>query len=204
MRFAIATASLALWIGGTTSLGEGAAVPIEAKFGQHRLREAFDLRLKATEQSAPPASAFLPRSLFGARAIPALPGDGPVARIVVRRLGVDAIVVAGKGTHDELADGPTMIARTETANPVTVMAAHRDTHFLFIRDLRDGDDVSLQLVNGVTERYRVIRFETVRWDRFAYPLDPPRPILALTTCFPFGGTEYGGPWRRVAWAERIS
>jgi sortase A len=203
MRFIIAAASLALFIGGTTSLAEGATVPIEAKLAQHRLREMFELRLKATEQSAPAASALLPRGPFSARTVPALPGNGPVARIVVRRLGVDAIVLAGKGTHDELADGPTMIARTDAANPVTVMAAHRDTHFLFIRDLRVGDDVNLQLVNGMTERYRVIRFETVRWDRFGYPLDPSRPLLALTTCFPFGGTEYGGPWRRVAWAERV-
>lgn len=203
MRFIIASASLALCICGATSLAEGAAVPIEAKLAQHRLREVFELRLKATERSAPPASAFLPRSLSGPRPVTALPRNGPVARIVVRRLGVDAIVLAGKGTHDELADGPTMIARTDAANPVTVMAAHRDTHFLFIRDLRVGEDVNLQLVNGVTERYRVIQFETVRWDRFGYPLDPTRPMLALTTCFPFGGTEYGGPWRRVAWAERV-
>ncbi|WP_285712854.1 class D sortase [Erythrobacter oryzae] len=203
MRFIIAAASLALCVGGTTSLAGGAAVPIGAKLAQHRLREMFELRLKATGQSAPAASALLPRGPSGARAVPALPGNGPVARIVARRLGIDVIVLAGKGTHDELASGPAMIARTDVANPVTVMAAHRDTHFLFIRDLRVGDDVNLQLVNGVTERYRVIRFETVRWDSFAYPLDPSRPLLALTTCFPFGGTEYGGPWRRVAWAERV-
>lgn len=203
MRFAIAAASLSLCIGGATSLAQGAAVPIEAKLAQDRLREVFELRLKATGRSAPLASAFLPGRLSGSRHVPALPGNGPVARVVVPRLEVDVIVNAGKGTHEELADGPIMIARTDAINPVTVMAAHRDTHFLFIRDLRVGDDVSLQLVNGVTGRYRVVRFETVRWNRFSYPLDPPRPLLALTTCFPFGGTEYGGPWRRVAWAERV-
>lgn len=96
-----------------------------------------------------------------------------------------------------------MIKRGDDASPVTVLAAHRDTHFLFIRDLREGDEVSMQFVDGSVERYRVVRFETVRWDRFTYPLDPARPLLAMTTCFPFGGTEYGGPWRRIAWAEQM-
>lgn len=96
-----------------------------------------------------------------------------------------------------------MVRRGNAASAVTVLAAHRDTHFLFIRDLRKGDEVTLQFVTGAIERYRVTRFETVRWDEFAYPLDPAHPLLALATCYPFGGTEYGGPWRRVAWAEKL-
>jgi sortase A len=127
----------------------------------------------------------------------------PLARITVQRLGVRDVVLAGPVSHDALAKGPMMVKRGDAASPVTVLAAHRDTHFLFIRDLREGDIVTLQYVTGETERYRVAHFETVRWNEFAYPLDPPRPLLALATCYPFGGTEYGGPWRRVAWAERI-
>ena len=86
---------------------------------------------------------------------------------------------------------------------MTILAAHRDTHFLVVRDLLAGDEVRLQLVTGAVERYRVTRFETLHWDAFAYPRDPARAMLALATCYPFGGTEYGGPWRRVAWAERF-
>ena len=84
---------------------------------------------------------------------------------------------------------------------MTIVSAHRDTHFLFIRDLQQDDVVTLQSDKGEIERYRVVRFETVRWNEFSYPLDPARPLLALATCYPFSGTEYGGPWRRVAWAE---
>jgi sortase A len=97
-----------------------------------------------------------------------------------------------------------MLRHADAQSRVTVLAAHRDMHFLFIRDLREGDEVSLQFVTGAVERYRVTRFETIRWDRFAYPLDPACPLLALATCYPFDGTEYGGPWRRVAWVERIA
>jgi sortase A len=135
--------------------------------------------------------------------IAALPAKGPVARLTVERLGVRMIVSASDGSKETLDRAPTLLKRSGGENPVTILAAHRDTHFLFIRDLLAGDEIALQLVTGEVERYRVTRFETVRWDGFAYPGDPARPLLALTTCYPFGGTEYGGPWRRVAWAERI-
>jgi sortase A len=133
---------------------------------------------------------------------PVTPGK-PLARITVRRLAVRDVVLAGPASHDGMARGPMMVKRGDAASPITVLAAHRDTHFLFIRDLREGDIVTMQYVTGEVEHYRVTYLETVRWDEFAYPLDPPRPLLALATCYPFGGTEYGGPWRRVAWAERI-
>lgn len=208
-RRAIGVAALALCLSGAISLAEGVAVPIKADLAQNRLRQVFEQRLHAATPAAAaapaPALGRLPRTLARAavRAAPALPTEGAIARITVRRLGVSDIVLAGNGTHEQLAEGPTMIRRGDAASPVTVLAAHRDTHFLFIRDLQEGDDIRLQFVNGMVERYRVTRFETVRWDRFRYPLDPARPRLALTTCFPFGGTEYGGPWRRVAWAERV-
>lgn len=208
-RLAISSASLALCLGGAFSLAEGVAVPIKADFAQHRLRQVFEQRLQAGTVAAPTAQAIAPGHLSRAparaavRAVPALPTEGPIAQITVPRLGVNDVVLAGNGTHEQLAEGPTMIRQGDAASPVTVLAAHRDTHFLFIRDLREGDDVRLQFVNGMVERYRVTRFETVRWDRFSYTLDPAHPRLALTTCFPFGGTEYGGPWRRVAWAERV-
>ncbi len=206
IRRALRIAALALCLGGALSLAEGVAVPIKADLAQHRLQQVFEQRLHAVAGAAPVAPSTAPRhrSRKLARAAPAaLPTDGPIARITVARLGVRDIVLAGNGTHEQLAEGPTMIKQGDAASPVTILAAHRDTHFLFIRDLREGDEVGLEFVDGMVERYRVTRFETVRWDEFSYPLDPTRPRLALTTCFPFGGTEYGGPWRRVAWAERL-
>jgi len=199
-RRVLGAVAVALCLGGAVRLAEGAAVPVRAEIAQHRLQQVFEQRLDATALAAPVAPGLPRRALsHGPRA---LPSGGPIARISVPRLGVRDIVLAGNGTHEQLAEGPTMIKRGNAASPVTILAAHRDTHFLFVRDLREGDDVRLQFVNGVVERYRITRFETVRWDRFTYPPHPARPSLALTTCYPFGGTEYGGPWRRVAWAER--
>lgn len=127
-----------------------------------------------------------------------------MARLSVARLGIREIVLAG-GSRQALAMGPSMVlpAKPGAQPPVTVIAGHRDTHFRFVRALALGDVVELETKAGAgAGRYRVIGFETVRWDRFAVPADPARPLLALATCYPFEG-HGGGPLRRVVWAEAI-
>lgn len=206
-RGVIAAASLALCLAGLATVTQGVAVPVRARLAQQDLERAFTRRLDSNRT----AFAAEPRGRRPVRpagkpvaATLALPTSGPIARITVVRLGVAEIVLAGAATHEQLARGPAVLKQGDAANPVTILAAHRDTHFLFVRDLRAGDEITLQYVTGAEERYRVARFETVRWDTFSYPLDPAQPLLALVTCYPFGGAEYGGPWRRVAWAEKIA
>ena len=207
--FAMA-ASIGLSIYGAANLTHGLAVPVTAQVAQERLDRQFEARLE--EQAQAPHSRATATTVSGPARAPvgreptasAAPKAGPMLfRLGVARLGISEVVRSGEATHERLAGGPVMIKRGDAASPVTVLSAHRDTHFLFIRDLQQDDVVTLQSDAGRIDRYRVIGFETVRWDRFSYPLDPARPLLALATCYPFGGIEYGGPWRRVAWAERI-
>jgi sortase A len=204
-RGLLTIAALALCLAGAGAVTQGVAVPVRAELAQRELGRIFEKRLAAnlaqSQAVSPAALAEVP-----ARSKPVktpLPSHGPIARLTVERLGIAEIVLASDGSQEQLALGPTMLKGGDAANPVTIVAAHRDTHFLFIRDLQEEDEVVLQLVTGEAIRYRVTHFETVRWDDFAYPLDPAKPLLALTTCYPFGGTEYGGPLRRVAWAELI-
>ena len=206
-----AAASLVLCFVGSGVAIQGVAVPVRAELARSGLEREFAQRLEAdgashavrvdsgTEKASPRTG---PRERTTvARTLPA---SGPIARITVPRLGVREVVLAGQATPEHLARAPVMLKHGDSANPVAVVAAHRDTHFLFVRDLLEGDEVTVLFVTGARERYRVTRLETVRWDAFAYPLDPARPLLALVTCYPFGGTEYGGPLRRVAWAERVA
>lgn len=203
-----AAASLGLCIVGAVSLTQGLAVPVSARIAQAQLASEFDQRLE--QNLAAPAEPAPPVRLGQSPGITASPEPAPVAarptlmRLGVARLGISQIVRSGEASDDALARGPMMIKRGDADSQVTVVSAHRDTHFEFIRDLHVDDVVTVQSDAGQTERYRVIHFETVRWDRFGYPLDPARPLLALATCYPFGGTEYGGPWRRVAWAEKMA
>jgi sortase A len=80
------------------------------------------------------------------------------------------------------------------------MAGHRDTHFAFLKDLKIGDTINVEAINGQHQQYRIIRSQIIRWDRFAYPRDPARPLLALATCYPFDAVQRG-PLRFVLWAE---
>jgi len=206
-------ASLALCLAGGALVAQGASVPVTAEIEQAKLDRAFEQTLRSAVR--PVAGETMPsasgRTIVVSARLPLAPpvraakvaAGRPVARIAVRRLGVEQVIVAGSASHEQLAKGPAMIRQGDAESPVTVLAAHRDTHFLFIRDLREGDVMTMEHADGTVETYRVTWFQTVRWNEFTYPLDPPRPLLALTTCYPFGGTEYGGPWRRVAWAERI-
>lgn len=229
-RILLATGSFGFCVAGLGTLVQGAMVPIEARTAQVELRRDFERDLKVnlaldpppvgevasrtgddegatpeagSSRRAPPRSALrAATSPGGGGSIRVAPGR-PLAKITVKRLDVEDVILAGAPSHDDLRRGPMMVKAPTADSPITVVAAHRDTHFQFIRDLREGDIVTLQYVTGGADRYRVTHFETVRWDEFAYPLDPARPLLALATCYPFGGTEYGGPWRRVAWAERL-
>ena len=176
-------ASLALCVVGLSIVAQGTWIPIKAEIAQVLLDRAFAASLAEHHAVRPWPWA----------------DTAPVARVSVDRLGVSDVVLSG-GSGQAMAFGPTMLKRETSA--VTVLAAHRDTHFAYVKDLRKGDAVALQHIDGRVERYRVVGFQTVRWDRFAIPRDPARPLLVLATCYPFDAIERG-PWRRVAWAERV-
>lgn len=168
--------SLAVCAAGLAAVAQAAWIPVKAEVAQVLLDRAF--------------------SQGGGKPWP-WADMVPVARVSVARLGVSEVVLSG-GSGQAMAFGPTVLRQ----GAVTVLAAHRDTHFAFVRDLKPGDTVTVEGLGGAKRRYRITAFQTVRADRFAVPGDPARPLLALTTCWPFGATEHG-PWRRVAWAEAV-
>ena len=173
----------ALCLAGLTLMARGAIIPAKAWVAQILLDRAFD------------------RSVAEHRPVKPWPwaDTAPVARVILPRLGVSQIVLSG-GSGQAMAFGPTIMPARQA---VTVMAAHRDTHFAFLKDARPGDEVRVQFAAGEMRRYRITGSQVVRWNRFAYPADPSRPLLALTTCYPFGATAHG-PLRYVLWAEEIA
>lgn len=176
-------AALLAGAAGLVLLAQGLWIPAKAQVAQVLLDRAFERSLASGEPQKPWPWA----------------DTVPAARIEAERLGVSEIVLAG-GSGEAMAFGPAEL--TGLPRGVRVLAGHRDTHFRFLRDLKRGDALALQGVDGSTVRYRIVGFATIRWDRFAYPTAPAKPLLALATCYPFDATRRG-PLRRVAWAERI-
>jgi sortase A len=167
-------------------IGRGAVIPAKAWLSQILLERAFD------------------RSLASHRPIRPWPwADAwPVARIRVPRLGLEEIVLSG-GSGEAMAFGPTLLPGGGRLGErgTAVFAAHRDTHFRFLADLRPGDLIEVEEASGRTLRFRAGSGRVVRYDAFGVGRHALRPSIVLATCWPIGGSGHG-PLRYVIRAER--
>ncbi|MEO1936419.1 MAG: class GN sortase [Myxococcales bacterium] len=126
----------------------------------------------------------------------------PVARLVAPRLDKDLYVLAG-ATGQSMAFGPAHVSSSSPPGGPDniVLAGHRDTHFAFLQDLVEGDELVIETENGV-DRYRVDGRRVVHESRTELLLPTGRAELTLITCFPFGRILPGGPLRYVISAGR--
>jgi sortase A len=129
----------------------------------------------------------------------------PVARLRVPGRDIEQIVLAGASGRT-LAFGPGHLSGT--ADPGTrghsILSGHRDTHFVFLQDLRPGDLLEIERTDGQSVLYRVSGHEIVdaRTARFAEA--PDRTVMSLVTCYPFDATDPNGPLRYVVFAEAVA
>jgi sortase A len=130
----------------------------------------------------------------------------PEARLLVPRLGIDAIVLTG-ASGQAMAFGPGRMPNTRPlgAPGTTIIAAHRDTSFSFLKALVPGDVIDAETADGKHHRFRVAASRIVRANASGLdPADagPAGARLALVTCYPFDGVLHS-PWRYVVIADRI-
>jgi sortase len=127
----------------------------------------------------------------------------PEARITVARIGASAIVLAGS-SGQALAFGPGHVERTADAGErgVAVYAAHRDTHFRFLKDVAVGDEIDVTRQDGKTFRYRADGYSIVRFDQSGIDPLTGGHELVLTTCWPFDAIAHG-PMRYVLHATMM-
>ena len=127
----------------------------------------------------------------------------PVGRLEFVRQRRSMIVLAGDSGRI-LAFGPGQ--RPGSARPGkagnSVISAHRDTHFAILEDVRLGDLVKAENIEGRTVTYRVDALDVV--DEHDLAVTEQRGIdrLTLVTCWPFDAIAPGGPWRYVVTASR--
>ncbi|MGO4128829.1 class GN sortase [Inquilinus sp. YAF38] len=127
----------------------------------------------------------------------------PVARIELPRLGESAIALAG-ASGQALAFGPGHVQDTpEAGDPGTaVYAAHRDTHFRILRDVKPGDEIDVTRRDGRRVTFRVTGTRVATWDVSGIDPRAPGRNLVLATCWPFDATVRG-PYRYLVEAEEI-
>jgi sortase A len=178
---------LVLALVGMLLFGDGAYIHAKAWLAQMLLERAFD-RSIATGQPVKPWS---------------WADTWPVARIEVKRIGASAIVLEG-ASGQALAFGPGHLQQTVDAGErgIAVYAAHRDTHFRFLRDVAIGDLIDVTRSDGKRFRYRADSSAIVRFD--ASGIDPTARDfeLVLATCWPFDAVT-SGPDRYLLHATLI-
>ncbi len=110
------------------------------------------------------------------------------------------------GTHGEaLAFGPgydTSSSVPGEAGPV-IIAGHRDTHFKQIRNIQNGDIISLEDQHKKIHQYQVSELTVVdsRVSKEITARDDEH--LILITCYPFFTLNAGGPLRYVVVANKV-
>ncbi|SFI50451.1 class GN sortase [Bradyrhizobium sp. cf659] len=178
---------LVLALIGLVLFGDGAYIHAKAWLAQVLLERAFDRSVAAGQAVKPWSWA----------------DTWPVARIEVKRIGASAIVLES-ASGQALAFGPGHIQQTVDAGErgVAVYAAHRDTHFRFLRNVAMGDVIEITRRDGKHFRYRADSSTVVRFD--ASGIDPVTQDfeLVLTTCWPFDAVT-SGPERYILHAILI-
>jgi sortase A len=94
-------------------------------------------------------------------------------------------VTEGASEHS-LELGPVHVAGTarpgEKGN--CIIAAHRDTHFRMLKDIKRGDDVLIEQ-HGRGYHYRIVELHVVSKHDVTFYRPTMAPVLTLVTCYPF-------------------
>jgi sortase A len=188
---------------------------IDSAYYQYRENKILDESLSQQTGEAPPAasSSAAETDSLGSFQPQAAPQPAPpqkpplkegelVGRIEIPRLGISTIVLEGVDTRT-LRRGVGHIP--ETAPPGTDgnvgLAAHRDSFFRGLKDIRKNDIIRLRTLDG-SYRYRVESTEIVDPEDTQVLADTGIPELTLVTCYPF---YYVGsaPNRFIVHAQRV-
>jgi len=182
------TGPLTLLVAGLLLFGQGAYIHAKAFAAQILLRHAFEQTIVTGHDVKPWSWA----------------DTWPIARIEIRRLHAERIVLAGS-SGQALAFGPGHVELTPDAGErgIAVYSAHRDTHFRFLKDVIVGDAIDVTRRDGQTFHFRVDGSSVVRFD--ASGIDPfgNGYELVLSTCWPFDAVT-SGPDRYIVHATMIS
>ena len=187
-RRIITTGALACTLLGALFLGHGAYIYAKAQLAQLLLQGAWE------------------RTLSGEINVKPWPwaDTWPVARLRSTGHDIDIIVLAGDSGR-VLAFGPGhhFGSALPTQSGHSLISAHRDTHFRFLKDIALNEELQLQNTRGEWHRYRVV--ETRVLDAYDVELAQVTQPSALTliTCYPFDALLPGGPLRFVLTALEI-
>jgi sortase A len=126
-----------------------------------------------------------------------------LGQMEIPRIGISLMVVEGDSDPILRRAAGHLESTAIPGQPGNVaIAAHRDTFFRALRNIRDQDVITLSTLTG-TYRYQVDSVEVVGPNATEVLADSPQPTLTLITCYPF---YYVGPApkRFIVHAQQLS
>ncbi len=184
-RFSVAIL-VVVALGGIALIGNGLYIKAKAELSQVLLERAFETKKAGSIARPWPWADFEVSS-----------------RISVPRLGISTVVLEG-ASGQILAFGPGQLNNTPHPGQAgtAVIAAHRDTHFSWLRSIVPGDLLVIENADGQKLTFRAGNGYVARWDESGINADALGKQLALVTCWPFDATEHG-PMRYILNAELV-
>jgi sortase A len=171
-------ASAKLWlrwiclVGACACFAWGGWVWLEQRLHQQQAQESFEELIRDPAPAKPAA----PHDR-----------DHPLAKLEIARLGVSGYVEDGFDSRTlgrAIGHSPRSAKPGEHGN--VVLAAHRDTFFAGLRDVKVGDVVDMQASTGRHYRYKVSRvFVVDPKDSWVMQSSPRQDMLTMITCYPF-------------------
>ncbi|MND41818.1 Sortase family protein [compost metagenome] len=185
LRSPLALLSIAVMACGFILLGQGVWIHTKAYAAQILLERAFTQSIATGEKIKPWSWA----------------DTWPVARIEAPRLAASAIALNG-ASGQALAFGPGHLQNTPQAGEqgTAIYAAHRDTHFAFLKDIEKDDLIRITRNDGKIYTYRATQMSVARWDEAQIDVLASGSHLVLATCYPFDAVTQG-PLRYLVYAD---
>jgi len=125
----------------------------------------------------------------------------PVARLSMPSRQVDLIVLEG-ASGSSLAFAPGHLQGTPAPGDrgYSIISAHRDTHFTFLRHVKSGEILHLQSPTGDTRTFQVTAIEVVDEANASIPVHGSVRGIILVTCYPFDSLGAGSSQRYLVYA----
>jgi sortase A len=187
-----------LFAGGIAMLGYCGYVLLDGWMFQNRERRHLEQLLQDRKSNS---GATDPASPAGPVAVPAIAPKGLIGRIEIPRLGVSVIVMEGVDKITLRRAVGHIPSTALPGRPGNVgLAGHRDTYFRPLRNIQQGDVVTLTTLAG-EYRYRVVSTKVVDPREVSVLNSDGNEILTLVTCYPFYFVG-SAPSRFIVRAER--
>lgn len=129
----------------------------------------------------------------------------PVAQLTIPSRDVDVVILEG-GNGAALPFGPGHLSASAAPGTegISIVVAHRDTHFSFLGKLLSGERLIVTRPDKKTITYKVSSMKILDMRKDELRSASMNSQLILVTCYPFDAVMAGTPYRYVVTADAVT